>query len=210
MYTRITTSQRDTIHTTPFHTMLSNRRSILGPMPTDGCTERANICNPRPAWRRSSFHVTYPPPSSCAHAHADTPLPPNYKATSEQPHCRTPSVLTSTTSCVPGYAVKKAIGSVHGTTTGALPKDGVKLWSKSVCGMGAEVRNLTNLVYAMRDVATERMVLDCVSRGGNAIVGLSFTEGEMMGCITVSVQGTAVFIEPERMGTQEEDPFQGS
>lgn len=129
---------------------------------------------------------------------------------SEQPQCRTPSVLTSTTSSVPGYAVKRSIGSVHGTTTGALPKYGVKLWIKTACGMGGEVRNLTNLIYTMRDVAMERMVLACVSRGGNAIIGLSFTEGEMMGCVTVSVQGTAVFVEPEKVGIQEENPFQGS
>lgn len=70
--------------------------------------------------------------------------------------------------------------------------------------MGAEVRNLTNLIYSMRDVAMERMVLDCVSRGGNAIVGLSFTESEMMGCITVSVQGTAVYAEGQKTSARDE------
>lgn len=49
----------------------------------------------------------------------------------------------------------------------------------------------------------ERMVLDCVSGGGNAIVGLSFTESEMMGCITVSVQGTAVYIEAPKKSIRE-------
>ncbi|KAJ4408946.1 hypothetical protein N0V82_009569 [Gnomoniopsis sp. IMI 355080] len=188
--------------------MLSNRRSVLGPVSTsERLADRVSVCNPKPAWRRaSSFNVTNPPPGfgSGSYAAADA-APPQYNSKSEHPHCTTPSVLTSTTAQVPGYIVKRTIGTMHGTTTGALPKDGVKLWIKSVCGMGAEVRNLTNLIYAMRDVAMERMVLDCVSRGGNAVVGLSFTESEMMGCITVSVQGTAVYVE----GQKKDAPSEG-
>lgn len=180
--------------------MLSNRRSVLGPVSTgDKTYDRVSVCNPKPAWRRaSSFNVTNPP-----HVFNDA-APPTYNSKSDHPHCTTPSVLTSTTHEVPGYSVKRTIGTIHGTTTGALPKDGVKLWIKSVCGMGAEVRNLTNLIYSMRDVAMERMVLDCVSRGGNAIVGLSFTESEMMGCITVSVQGTAVYAEGHKASARDE------
>lgn len=63
---------------------------------------------------------------------------------------------------------------------------------------------MTNLIYSMREVALERMVLDCVSRGGNAIVGLSFTESEMMGCITVSVQGTAVYAEGHKTSARDD------
>lgn len=186
--------------------MLSNRRTILGPVATDNKTERVSVCNPRPAWRRSNTFSANNP----AQAYADASPPTHNPGNGDQPHCTTPSVLTSTTAQVPSYAVKKTIGTIHGTTTGALPKDGIKLWIRSVCGMGAEVRNLTHLIYSLRETATERMVLDCVSRGGNAVVGLSFTEGEIMGCITVSVQGTAVYVEPERKGIQEEDPFRGA
>lgn len=184
--------------------MLSNRRSILGPVGASGNRQpinsnRVSVCNPKPTWRRASSFSAAPPPAPSANYHDNNPhtlaAPPHYNAKSEQPHCQTPSVVASTTADIPGYSVKRTIGSIHGTTTGALPKDGVKLWIKSVCGMGAEVRNLTNLIYAMREVATERMVLDCVSRGGNAIVGLSFTQSEIMGCVTVSVQGTAVCVE---------------
>lgn len=49
------------------------------------------------------------------------------------------------------------------------------------------------------------MVMDCVSRGGNAIIGMSFTESEIAGCATVSVQGTAVYMEISRKVV--EDPF---
>ncbi|CAN8103685.1 unnamed protein product [Discula destructiva] len=209
--------------------MLSNRRSVLGPISNSNGTHqdnvgrsRVSVCNPKPAWRRaSSFHGNnnnnnnsssnnnnnsnaVPRASSYYEA-----APPIYNAKSEQPHCSTPSVLTSTAPEVPGFTVRRTIGTVYGTTTGALPKDGVKLWIKSVCGMGAEVRNLTNLIYTMREAAMERMALDCVSRGGNAIVGLSFTESEIMGCIAVSVQGTAVYVEVKQKGVQiqEENPF---
>lgn len=180
--------------------MLSNRRtSTITPVSLDPRTDngRVSVCNPRPAWRRtSSFNINNPDGGD-----------------QQQPHCTSPSVLTSTTAQVPGYVVRKNIGTIHGTTTGSLPKEGIKIWLKAACGMGAEVRNLTALLYSMREVAAERMVMDCVSRGGNAVVGLSYTEGEMMGCVTVSVQGTAVFVEPAaRKGgvIQEEDPFQGS
>lgn len=117
------------------------------------------------------------------------------------------SVLTCTTPEIPGHRVVRVIGSVYGSTSAALPKDGVKLWLKTACGMGAEVRSLTNIIYGARDSATDRMVMDCVSRGGNAIVGMSSTEGEIAGCATVSVQGTAVYIEisPRKGGTEE--PF---
>lgn len=180
--------------------MLSNRRSSITPVSLDPRDNtRVSVCNPRPAWRRNSGINADGLPG---HYHQDA-------SKDDQPHCTTASVLTSTTSQLPGYAVKKSIGSIHGTTTGALPKDGLKIWLKAACGMGAEVRNLTSLLYAMREVAMERMVMDCVSRGGNAVVGLSYTEGEMMGCVTVSVQGTAVYVEPAKKGIREEDPFQG-
>lgn len=193
--------------------MLSNRRSTLGPIGASDRNSlhpdpinRLSVCNPKPTWRRASSFSAGPP--SAPSAYYDS-APPNYNSKSEHPHCQTPSVLSSTTSEIPGYTTKRTIGSIHGTTTGALPKDGVKTWVKSVMGMGAEVRNLTNLIYSMREVATERMVLDCVSRGGNAIVGLSFTQSEIMGCVTVSVQGTAVYVEVQPRGIKEErNPFE--
>lgn len=73
--------------------------------------------------------------------------------------------------------------------------------------MGSECRNLTNALYGSRDTATERMVLDCISKGGNAIVGMSYTESEIMGCLTVSVQGTAVYVESVGRGGIAENPF---
>ncbi|KAF2246050.1 DUF74-domain-containing protein [Trematosphaeria pertusa] len=111
-----------------------------------------------------------------------------------EPHCRTPSVLTATTDNLPGHRVVKVIGTVHGMTTCAR-KD-TKTFLKAV-GNGSEAKSLTHMLYNARDQAIERMVKDCISRGGNAIVGMSFGESEVLGFAQVSVYGTAVFVERE-------------
>lgn len=184
--------------------MLSNRRASIAPAASSDprADHRVSVCNPRPAWRRTnSFNVNGGLDGNNLNLTNDL-------LKGDQPHCALPSILTSTTAQVPGYAVRRNIGSIYGTTTGALPKDGVKLWIRQACGMGSEVRNMTALLYQMREVAMERMVMDCVSRGGNAVVGVTYSEAEMMGVVTVSAQGTAVFVEPARRGAmEEENPF---
>lgn len=187
--------------------MLANRKSILGSHGATNFDKPPSVCNPRPAWRRTSTTGLPASQTTCPDAAVAA-----YNAAQpgdHQPHCSTPSVLTSTTPTLAGYRVARVIGTVYGSTTGQLPKDGAKAWLKSVCGMGGECRNLTNVLYGARDTATERMVLECVTRGGNAVVGMSFTEGEVMGCLTVSAQGTAVYIESVGVGAaiKAEDPF---
>lgn len=180
--------------------MLSNRRSLLGgPVAGPMSIDKSNPN--RGTWCRRASSFTVAPGTYGDGA------PPVYNSTQSdgQPHCTSPSVLTSTTSELPGHRVVRVIGFVYGNTTAALPKDGVKMWLKTACGMGAEVRSLTNIIYNARDAATDRMVMDCVSRGGNAIIGMSFTESEIAGCATVSAQGTAVYMEISRKVV--EDPF---
>ncbi|KAF2269376.1 DUF74-domain-containing protein [Lojkania enalia] len=118
-----------------------------------------------------------------------------------EPHCRASSVLTATTDTLPGHRVIKTIGTVHGLTTCA--RRDTKSFLKAV-GTGSEAKSLTHMLYNARDQAIERMVRDCVSRGGNAIVGLGFGESEVLGFAQVSVYGTAVFVEREG---RPEDPF---
>ncbi|PSN74478.1 DUF74-domain-containing protein [Corynespora cassiicola Philippines] len=117
-----------------------------------------------------------------------------------EPHCRTSSVLTATTDHLPGYRVVQVIGTVHGITTCAR-KD-TKTFLKSV-GSANEAKSLTHMLYNARDQAIERMIRDCVSRGGNAIVGMGFGESEVLGFAQVSVYGTAVFVERD----EKMDPF---
>jgi uncharacterized protein YbjQ (UPF0145 family) len=128
------------------------------------------------------------------------PPPPTLNAENE-PHCRIPSVPTSTTPYLPGYRISKVFGTVHGITTCAR-KD-TKSFLKAA-QTGTEAKSLTHMMYNARDQATERMVKDCVSRGGNAIIGIGFGESKVMGFAQVSVYGTAVYVEKEQYI---EDPF---
>ncbi|KAF1994873.1 hypothetical protein P154DRAFT_475309 [Amniculicola lignicola CBS 123094] len=116
-----------------------------------------------------------------------------------EPHCRPPSVLTATTDTLPNHHIIKVIGTVHGLTTCARKE--TKSFLKAI-GSGNEAKSLTHMLYRARDQAVERMVRDCISRGGNAIVGMGFGESEVLGFAQVSCYGTAVFV--ERQGKSEE------
>ncbi|KAF2191955.1 DUF74-domain-containing protein [Zopfia rhizophila CBS 207.26] len=111
-----------------------------------------------------------------------------------EPHCKTTSVMTATTENLPGYRVAKVIGTVHGITV--IARKDTKAFLKAA-GTGSEAKSLTHTLYNARDTALERMIKDCVSRGGNAVVGMSFGESEVLGFAQVSVYGTAVFVEKD-------------
>jgi len=69
---------------------------------------------------------------------------------------------------------------------------------------------VTSIIYHARDQAIERMVKEAVSKGANAIVGLEVRESEILGCVVVSVCGTACWVEKEREGKRDsaqDDPF---
>jgi uncharacterized protein YbjQ (UPF0145 family) len=84
---------------------------------------------------------------------------------------------------------------VHGLTT--VARKDTKSFLKSM-GNGSEAKSLTHMIYNARDQASERMIRDCISRGGNAIVGMSFGESEVLGFAQISVYGTAVYIEKDK------------
>ena len=100
---------------------------------------------------------------------------------------------TSTLTHLPGYRISRLIGTVFGIST--VAKKESKGFLKTLGG--AEPIGLTQMMYNARGQATERMSLDCVMRGANAIVGMTCTESEVMGCIQISVSGTAVYVEKE-------------
>lgn len=62
---------------------------------------------------------------------------------------------------------------------------------------GDEPRTLTHALYGARERAVERLTLDCVRMGANAIVGVTYAETEILGVAQVSVSGTAVYVERE-------------
>lgn len=135
-------------------------------------------------------------------------------STNEIHPSRTPALLTSTTSALPGHMVHRALGTVHGTVT--LTRKDTKSFIKSIAsafnGSWGEPKSLTSAIYHARDSAVERMVKEAVGRGANAVVGMEVREAEVLGCLVVSVVGTGVWVEKERekrdSAQEGGDPFQ--
>jgi uncharacterized protein YbjQ (UPF0145 family) len=131
----------------------------------------------------------------------------------EPPQSRTPAVLTSTTSDLPGHRVLCVLGAVHGTTSAARkdPKSFIKNITSTFNSNWGEAKSVTSIVYQARDQAIDRLVKEAISKGANAIVGLDIRECEILGCVVVSASGTAVWVEKEsqakRDSAQEANPF---
>ncbi|KAK1763082.1 hypothetical protein QBC33DRAFT_248704 [Phialemonium atrogriseum] len=155
--------------------MLSNRRSMLS-IPSTNIVP-VSLSRPRSAYTPGS-----------------QPQIPGAVYGEDEPHSRVASVPTSTTPYLPGYHTVKLIGTVYGMAT--IARKDSKSFLK-VAGTGLEANTLTHMLYDARAQATERMTMDCITRGGNAIIGMSFGESEVMGFALVSVSGTAVYVERE-------------
>lgn len=127
------------------------------------------------------------------------------------PRSLTPSILTATTSYLPGYRTARLIGAIHGTAslTHKVPKSFLKSLSSSITGSWGEPKPLTQVLYQARDQAIERMTRDAIEKGANAVVGLQIRESEVMGCVVVSVSATACLVEKEK-GSMKRDSAQES
>jgi uncharacterized protein YbjQ (UPF0145 family) len=146
----------------------------------------------------------------------DTPTTaPNLSFDTELQPSRTPGLLTTTTSALPGHRIIRTIGTVHGTTSCARkdPKSFVKSITSAFGNGWGEAKSVTSIIYHARDQAIERLVKEAINKGANAIIGLEVRESEIMGCVVVSVSGTACWVEkerdsaPKRDSAQEADPF---
>ncbi|KAI2604197.1 uncharacterized protein GGS25DRAFT_451752 [Hypoxylon fragiforme] len=159
--------------------------------------------------RRTTLMI--PSPNSNANngrpASYGAPVPNNLSSLrpSDEPHSAAPAILTSTTPSLPGYRIARVLGAVYGGTGYAL-KDTKSMLKGAVTG--AEVRALTHMMYNARDQALERMTRDCVARGANAVVAVTFEEREVLGCfLQVTAVGTAVYAERERPQGQPQTPM---
>jgi uncharacterized protein YbjQ (UPF0145 family) len=123
--------------------------------------------------------------------------------TTETPQSRTPSLLTATTSCLPGHRIIRVLGTAHGTTSAARkdPKSFIRNIAANFSSSWGEAKSVTSIIYQARDQAIERLVKEAIKMGANAVVGVSVRETEMCGCVVVSVSGTAVWVEKEREGS---------
>ncbi|EOO02643.1 putative upf0145 domain-containing protein [Phaeoacremonium minimum UCRPA7] len=111
-------------------------------------------------------------------------------------HCftETGGVITTTMFDVPGYRIVKMLGTVYGITVRSRNwAAGLGMVLKSV--VGGELRWFTNMLYTARNDAIGRIVDECKSRGGNAIIALRFDTGGMEGFAQVCAYGTACQVE---------------
>ncbi|CEJ62209.1 Putative UPF0145 domain protein [Penicillium brasilianum] len=112
------------------------------------------------------------------------------------PSCFTDThgVITSTMNDLPGYKVTKILGTVYGITVRA------RNWGADIGGalrtaVGGEIRIFTNLMYTSREEAMERLVGECMSRGGNAIIAVRFDVASFGSCSQICAYGTACLVE---------------
>ena len=118
------------------------------------------------------------------------------EAASHEPHSFTDThgVLISTMNDVPGYRIVRVLGTVYGLTVRSR-NWGADIGAMLRSAVGGEIRYYTNMLYAARNDATERMIGECMGRGGNAIVGMRFDQGTIQLFSQVCAYGTACVIE---------------
>ncbi|CRG90908.1 hypothetical protein PISL3812_07954 [Talaromyces islandicus] len=102
----------------------------------------------------------------------------------------THGVITTTMNDIPGYKIKKVLGAVYGLTVRSRNL-GAGLGGVMRSMAGGEVRIFTKMLYTARNEATERLVGECMSRGGNAVVAIRFDISDMGGMTQVCAYGTA-------------------
>lgn len=76
----------------------------------------------------------------------------------------------------------KVLGTIYGISVRSrnLFVD-IKAGLRSV--VGGEIKYITSLMYTSRNAAVERLVGECMARGGNAIIALRFDQGEVSGSL---------------------------
>lgn len=104
-------------------------------------------------------------------------------------------MLTSTTFEIPGSRTVKSLGVVRGITvrTRSLPMTIVG-GIRTIFGGKAGI--FTTLCETAREEAFELMKAHAKQLGANAVVGVRYDTGPMVGAAEVLCYGTAVLVEP--------------
>ncbi|PMD16765.1 UPF0145 domain protein [Hyaloscypha hepaticicola] len=112
------------------------------------------------------------------------------------PSCFTDTngVITSTMNDIPGFRVVKVLGAIYGITVRSR-NWGADIGAFFRSSVGGEIRYFTNLMYTSRNAAVERLVGECLQRGGNAIIALRFDQSEVNTFSQVCAYGTACVVE---------------
>lgn len=123
-------------------------------------------------------------------------MPTNSIPESEMFSCFTDThgIITSTMNDIPGYKINQVLGTVYGLTVRSRNLGaGIGGVMRSLAG--GEIRIFTKMLYTARNEAVERMVGECMSRGGNALVAVRFDIVDMGGLSQICAYGTACIIE---------------
>jgi uncharacterized protein YbjQ (UPF0145 family) len=98
----------------------------------------------------------------------------------ETPSCfvDTHGVITTTMNDLPGYRIVKVLGTVYGITVRSR-NWGADIGAFLKSSVGGEIKYFTSLMYSSRNSAIERLVGECMQRGGNAVIALRFDQGEV-------------------------------
>jgi uncharacterized protein YbjQ (UPF0145 family) len=104
-------------------------------------------------------------------------------------------MLTSTTFELPGHKVARTLGLVRGITvrTRSLPM--------SILGglsslLGGRVAIFSQLCESAREESFQLMIGHARQLGANAVIGIRYDTGPMVGAAEVLCYGTAVVVEP--------------
>ena len=102
---------------------------------------------------------------------------------------------TTTTFELPGFRVTKSLGVVRGITvrTRSLP---VSIVGGLRTLFGGRAGIFSDLCEAAREESFQRMLSHARKLGANAVVGVRYDTGPMVGAAEVLCYGTAVHVEP--------------
>ena len=104
-------------------------------------------------------------------------------------------ILISNTETIHGMTITGSLGVVTGSTVRAkhIGKD-ILAGLKNI--VGGELKAYTELLQESRNQAMNRMIQDCLSRGGNAVVNVRFaTSNVANGASELFAYGTAVTVQ---------------
>ena len=103
-------------------------------------------------------------------------------------------MLSTTTFEIPGFRIVKCLGVVRGITvrTRSLP---VTIIGSLRTIFGGRAGIFANLCESARDESFKLMVAHAKEKGANAVVGIRYDTGPMVGAAEVLCYGTAVVLE---------------
>lgn len=102
-------------------------------------------------------------------------------------------IVSTTNELPPSYRIVHVLGAVYGQTCRAR-NIAASMGAAFKSMIGGELRPLTKLLYSARDEATERMIGECVARGGNAILAMRYDITGLGDWVEVCAYGTAVLV----------------